>query len=99
MAKFHVQRGKCSKTQNAREAREIAFAAIFRSHYLLNASLKGKTDNISIILWRITTAEMAKAVGMLQQCVSITLPVCIGHRSFKNILHINIFIPILKVAG
>ena len=82
-----MQLGKCSKTQNARGAREIAFAAFFFFFYLtthlLNASLKGKTDNISIIIRRVTTAERARAVGMLQQYVSITLPVCIGHRSLN----------------
>ena len=41
---------------------------------------KEKTDNISIILRRIATAERATAAGMPQQYVSITLPVCIGHR-------------------
>ena len=38
-----------------------------------------KTDNISIIARRITTAERTTAAGMLQQYVSITLAVC--HRS------------------
>ena len=46
--------------------------------HLLNASLK--TDNNSIILRRTTPADRARAVGMLQQYVSITLPVCTGHR-------------------
>ena len=50
--------------------------------HLLNASLKRKTVNNSIlILRRITTKERARASGMLQQYVPITLPVCIGHRS------------------
>ena len=48
--------------------------------HLLIASLKRKTDNISIILRRITTAERARAAGMLQQYVSITLLFYIGHR-------------------
>ena len=52
--------------------------------HLLNASLKRKTDIISIILRRITTAERARAVGMLQQYVSIRLPVCIGHGSLNT---------------
>ena len=51
--------------------------------HLLNASLKRKTDNISIITRRITTAERTRAVGMLQQHVSITLAVCIGRRSLN----------------
>ena len=50
---------------------------------LLDASLKIKTDNISISIRRITTAERARVVGMLQQYVSITLPVCIDHRSLN----------------
>ena len=50
----------------------------------LLASLKRKTDSISTILWRITTAERARAVVMLQQHVSIKLLVCIGHRSFNT---------------
>ena len=33
-AKLHVQSGKCSKTKNARGAREIAFAAIFISQII-----------------------------------------------------------------
>ena len=32
---------------------------------------KKKTDSVSIILWRITTAERARAVDV---------PICIGHR-------------------
>ena len=44
---------------------------------------KKKTDNTSIILRRITKEERARAVGMLQQYVSITLPVCIDHRSLN----------------
>ena len=55
----------------------------FTTH-LLNASLKRKTDNISIILRHVTTAERARSVGMLQQYVSIALPVCIGHRSLNT---------------
>ena len=51
--------------------------------HLLNASLKRKTDNISIIVRRITTAERARAASMLQQYVSITLSVCIGHGSLN----------------
>ena len=51
--------------------------------HLLNASLKRKTDNSSIILRRITAAERARAIGTLQQYVSITLPVCIDHRSLN----------------
>ena len=31
----------------------------------------------------ITTAERARAVGMLQQYISITLPFCLGHRSMN----------------
>ena len=56
------------------------FFFFYLTTHLLIASLKRKTDNISIILRRITTADRARAVGMLQQYVSITLPVCIGHR-------------------
>ena len=80
-----MQRGKCSKTQNARGARKIAFAAFFfyLITNLLDASLKIKIDNISISICRITTAERAKVVGMLQQYVSITLSVCIGHQSLN----------------
>ena len=79
-----LQHGKCSKTQNARGAREIAFAAIFNlTTHLLYASLKRKTDNIPIILRCITTTERARAVGMLQQYVLITLPFCLGHRSLN----------------
>ena len=87
-AKCHVQRGKCSRTQNALGAREIAFEAYFffffffyLATHLMNVSLKRKTDNISIITWRITSAERTRAVGMLEQYVSITLVGCIGHRS------------------
>ena len=61
-----MQRGKCSKAQNARGAREIAFAAyLFLTTQLLNGSLKRKTDNISTIVRRMTTAERERAVGLL----------------------------------
>ena len=52
--------------------------------HLLNASLKRKKQQqFSIIQRRITTAERARAVGVLQQYISITLAVCIGHRSLN----------------
>ena len=51
--------------------------------HLLNASIKRKTGNISTIVRRITTAERARTVGMLQQYVSIALSVCIGHGSLN----------------
>ena len=60
--------------------RDCVCSNFYLAAHLLNASLKGKTDNISIILGHITTAEGARALGMLQQYVLITLPVCIGHR-------------------
>ena len=63
-----MQCEKCSKTQNACGA------------HLLNASLKRKNKQTTI---PTSTAERARAVGMLQQYVSITLPVCIGHRSLN----------------
>ena len=59
------------------------FFFFYLTSHLLNASLKRKTDNMSIIIRRITTAERARAVGMLQQYVLITLSVCIGHRSLN----------------
>ena len=65
------------------ELASLHLQPFYLTTHLLNASLKRKTDNISIILRRITTAERARAVGMLQQYVSITLPVYIGHRSLN----------------
>ena len=62
-AKLHKQRGKCSKTTNARGAREIAFAIFFfHTNHLLNVSLKRETDNISIIIGHMTTNKRAIAV-------------------------------------
>ena len=63
--------------------RDCICSIFYLAIHLLNASLKRKTDNISIILRRITTAERARAVDVLQQYVSITLPICIGHRSLN----------------
>ena len=51
--------------------------------HLLDDSLKIKTNNISISIRRITIAERVRVVGILQQYVSITLSVCIDHRSFN----------------
>ena len=65
-------------------SRDCICSNFYLPAHLLNASLKRKTDIISIILRRITTAERARAVGMLQQYVSITLPVCIGHGSLNT---------------
>ena len=64
-------------------SRDCICSIFYVTTHLLNASLKRKTDTISIILRRITTAERARAFGMLQQYASITLPVCIGHRSLN----------------
>ena len=65
-------------------SRDCICSNFYLTTHLLNASLKRKTDNISIILRRITTAERARAVGLLQQYVSIALPVCIGHSSLNT---------------
>ena len=62
-------------------SRDCICSNFYLTTYLLNASLKRKTDNISIFIRRITTAERARAA--LQQSISITLPVCIGHRSLN----------------
>ena len=64
-------------------SRDCICSNFYLTTHLLNASLKRKTDNISIILCHITTPERARAAGMLQQYISITLPVCIGHRSLN----------------
>ena len=70
-----MQRGKCSKMQNARGPREITFAIFFfQTNHLLNVSLKRKTDNISTIIRRMTTADVARTVGLLQQYVSLSCP-------------------------
>ena len=63
--------------------RDCICSNFYLTTHLLTASLKRKTDNISIILRRITTTERASAVDMLQLYVSITLLVCIGHRSLN----------------
>ena len=65
-------------------SRDCICSNFYLTNHLVNVSLKRKTDNISIIIRRITTAERARAVGMLQQYVSITFPVCIGHRSLNT---------------
>ena len=59
------------------------FYFFYLATHLMNVSLKRKPDKISIITWRITSAERTRAVGMLQQYVSITLVGCIGHRSMN----------------
>ena len=56
-----------------RSSRDFICSNFYLTTHLLNASLKRKTDNISIITRRITTAGRTRAVGMLQQYVSITL--------------------------
>ena len=76
-----MQRGKCSKTQHAHEVHEIAFVAIFSHGFFAECfTVKRKTDSISTFIRRMTTAETARAVGLLQQYVSSTLPVCLGPR-------------------
>ena len=65
-------------------SRDCICSNFYLTNHLLNVSLKRKTDNISIIIRRITAAERARAVGVLQQNVSITFPVCIGHWSLNT---------------
>ena len=65
-------------------SRDCICSNFYHTAHLLTASLKRKIDNISIIIRRFTIAERARAIGMLQQYVSITLPVCIGHRSLNT---------------
>ena len=74
-----LKNAKC--TWNSRDCIRSNF---YLSTHLLNASLKRKTNSIFSILRRITIAEGARAVGMLQQYVPITLPVCIGHGSLNT---------------
>ena len=78
---------KVESAQNAKctwSSRDCICSNFYLTTHLLNASLKRKTDNISIIQRRITTTERARGIGMLLQYVSITLPVCIGHRSLNT---------------
>ena len=71
-AKPHVQSGKCSKTKNARGARDIAFAAIFMSQIICWIfHLKEKQTMFCIIRWRMTTEKRARAVGILWQGAGI----------------------------
>ena len=44
---------------------------VCHKNHLLNVSLKRKTDNISIIIRRMTTEKRAKAVGIPRQCAGI----------------------------
>ena len=81
-----IQRATWKMLKNAKctwSSRDCICSNFYLTTHLLDASLKRKTDNIPIILRRITTAERARAVGMLQQYVSITLPFCLGHRSLN----------------
>ena len=81
-----IQRAMWKVLKNAKctwSSRYCICSNFYLTTHLLNASLKRKTDNISIIIRRIITAEKARAVGMLQQYVSITLFVCIDHRSLN----------------
>ena len=47
------------------------FFFFFLQNQLLNVSLKRKTDNVSIIIWRITTEKRARAVGILRLGVDV----------------------------
>ena len=85
-----IQENSTCNLESAQKSKmHVGLARLHLQHFfyltthLLNASLKRKTDIISIIIRRITTAERARAIDMLQQYVSITLPVCIGHRSLN----------------
>ena len=69
------------KTQNAHGAREFAFAAIFIPQlicWMLHWKEKETTFPSS---YGVLLQQRARAVGVLQQNVSITLCVCIDHRS------------------
>ena len=82
-----IPRAKWEGLKNAKcmlSSRDCICSSFYLAIHLLNTSLKRKTDNIFIILRLITTAERARAVGMLQQYVSsITLLICTGHRSLN----------------
>ena len=61
---------KCSKTINARGAREIAFAAIFISQ-IICWMFHLKQTTFCIIEWRMTAEKGARAVGILRQGTGI----------------------------
>ena len=73
-----LENAKCTGS-----SRDCTCSSFYLTTHLLNSSLKRNTDNISIILQRITTAERARAVGMLQQYASIKFPICTGQRSLN----------------
>ena len=79
-----MQRGNAQKGKMHVELARLQLQHFFYlTTHLLNASLKINRNNISTIPRRISTAKRARAVGVLHQYVSITLPVCIGHRSLN----------------
>ena len=52
-------------------SRDCIFSNFYHTNHLLNVSLKRKTDNISIIIRRMTTEKRARAVGILRQGAGI----------------------------
>ena len=84
---FYVQRGKCSKAKNARGAREIAFVAFFFFFYLathlLNASQKKTKKNRQHFHHPTAYYYSRESKSRWYATVSITLPVCIDHRSLN----------------
>ena len=71
------------KTQNARGAREIAFAAIFISQFICWMLHWKKKQTTLPSSHGVLLQERTKAVNMLQQYVSIAFTVCIGQRSLN----------------
>ena len=81
----HVQSGKCSKTQNAREAREIAFAAIFILQIICwMFHLKEKQTTFCIIRRRITKEKGVRANGILRQSAGMRQARHFFPRMFTN---------------
>ena len=63
--------GSSQKRKMHVELEGLHLQQCFHKHHLLNVSLKRKTDNISIIIRRMTTEKRARAVGIPRQGAGI----------------------------
>ena len=82
----HAQREVLRNAKCTGSSRNCIYSIVCLTNHLLDVSLKTKTDNISIIIRRMSTEERAKAVGMLQRGAGIRQ---VSHFSREH-LHIPI---------
>ena len=77
-----MQQNSMRNVESAQKRKmHVELELLLLQQFLSHSSMFHWKDNFSTIVWRMTTAERARAVGLLQECVSLMRPVCISNKT------------------